>query len=163
MKKSICFWLMVTGFAFGSFAYAADAPQTRKNQPQSLGPMEEKLFKDMDSNNDGAISKAEFEAFHAKRFKDIDSNGDGKITREELQIQFRKMAERSRESFREHFNEADVNHDGALSREEAKNIPMLAKHFDEVDSNKDGKVTAEEMAAVMQKMHQSSGAAKGNK
>ena len=52
------------------------------------------------------------------------------------------------------FDKADANHDGVLTREEAKKMPMLPKHFDEVDANKDGKVTREEMYAATKKMHQ---------
>jgi Ca2+-binding EF-hand superfamily protein len=50
------------------------------------------------------------------------------------------------------FEDADANHDGALSREEAKNMPMVSKHFDEIDTNKDGKITREELDAAMEKM-----------
>jgi hypothetical protein len=160
MKKGISFLVAAACFVNIPSLTHGQEPPPRKKPQQTLGPMEEKLFSDMDTNADGVLSKVEFEAFHARRFKEIDTNVDSRITRDELQAQFKKMVERSRESFREHFNNADGNQDGSLSREEAKKIPMLAKHFDEVDSNKNNKVTADEMAAVMKKMHQSTGAGK---
>jgi Ca2+-binding EF-hand superfamily protein len=51
------------------------------------------------------------------------------------------------------FEAADTNHDGALSREEAKSMPMILQHFDEIDANKDGKVSEEELKAMMQGHH----------
>jgi Ca2+-binding EF-hand superfamily protein len=53
------------------------------------------------------------------------------------------------------FDEVDINHDGALSKDEAEiGMPMLFKHFDEVDANKDGKISKDELNDYMQKMHE---------
>ena len=41
----------------------------------------------------------------------------------------------------------DVNTDGKISREEAKNYPRLAKSFDTMDSNKDGTLDRDELKA----------------
>lgn len=41
------------------------------------------MAKMADTNNDGALSKAEFEAAHAKRFAMMDGNSDGQVTKEE--------------------------------------------------------------------------------
>ncbi len=46
---------------------------------------------------------------------------------------------------------ADTNGDGMISREEAANLPMLAKHFDAVDANRDGFITRDEMRAAFMK------------
>lgn len=48
--------------------------------------------------------------------------------------------------------DADVNHDGALSREEF--LVSAEKRFKEMDANGDGKVTPDEMKAFHQKMMQ---------
>ena len=48
------------------------------------GKMAHKMFKEVDTNADGEISKTEFDAFHALRFKELDGNGDGKLTKEEV-------------------------------------------------------------------------------
>jgi Ca2+-binding EF-hand superfamily protein len=111
--------------------------------------MEDKHFKEMDTNGDGMVSKTEFDAAHNRHFKEMDTNGDGQLSRDEMKAGHKKMMEKAKDK---HFEEADANHDGVLTREEAKNMPMLSKHFDEVDANKDGKVTREEMAAAMEKM-----------
>ncbi|BBP00084.1 EF-hand domain-containing protein [Sulfuriferula nivalis] len=55
------------------------------------------------------------------------------------------------------FKQSDVDHNGALSRDEAQNMPMLAQHFDELDTNHDGQVSLQEVqAAFMQRMQQQS-------
>ena len=44
------------------------------------------MFKKMDSNNDGKISKAEMNQF----FDKLDSNGDGFITKEDMAAQHKQ-------------------------------------------------------------------------
>ncbi|NKF21480.1 EF-hand domain-containing protein [Solimonas marina] len=49
------------------------------------------------------------------------------------------------------FQQADTNHDGKLSPDEAKaGMPRLAKNFQAIDSNGDGAVTESEITAFMQ-------------
>ena len=50
-----------------------------------------------DTNNDGAVSQAEFTAAAAQRFDRIDANKDGQITAEERQAAHASMRERWRE------------------------------------------------------------------
>ncbi len=113
------------------------------------------MFKEMDKNGDGAISKKEFDAFHSAHFKELDTNKDGKITQDELDAVHDKMMERGKERFQDRFDATDINHDGALSKDEAEiGMPMLFAHFDEIDTNKDGKISKEEVAAYMKTMHE---------
>lgn len=48
------------------------------------------------------------------------------------------------------FKASDKDNNGAISRAEAANMPMLEMHFDEVDTNHDGQVTLAEMQAAFQ-------------
>ncbi len=155
-EKNRVYLTIISCFALGASLAHADSrePSGKMHEHgdqmpgQMHGDMKEKMFKEMDTNGDGAISEAEFNAFHAKRFKEMDANGDGKISHDEMEAGHKKMMEKGKGK---RFDEADTNHDGALTREEAKKMPMLSKHFDEVDTNKDGKVTREEMDAAMEK------------
>lgn len=49
------------------------------------------MAKMADTNNDGAVSKAEFMAAAAKHFDEADANKDGKITKEERRAMHQKM------------------------------------------------------------------------
>lgn len=42
-----------------------------------------KMWEKMDTDKDGAVSKKEFESFHAEKFKKMDANNDGKVSKEE--------------------------------------------------------------------------------
>lgn len=49
------------------------------------------------------------------------------------------------------FKQSDKDNNGAISKAEATNMPMLEMHFDEVDTNHDGQVTLDEMQAAFQR------------
>lgn len=52
------------------------------------------------------------------------------------------MADRAQQRFAD----ADTDHDGRLSRDEARaGTPRLADHFDEIDSDHDGMLTTAEI------------------
>jgi Ca2+-binding EF-hand superfamily protein len=46
------------------------------------------------------------------------------------------------------FQDLDTNHDGQISRDEAKKAPNVSKNFDQTDANKDGKLDSSEFAAM---------------
>ena len=52
----------------------------------------------------------------------------------------------------ERFEKADVNHDGKLTREEAKaGMPRVYKNFDRIDVDKKGFVTLQEILDAFRK------------
>ena len=53
------------------------------------------------------------------------------------------------------FKQSDTDHNGAISKTEATNMPMLEQHFDQVDTNHDGQVSMIEMQAAFQQQMQS--------
>lgn len=57
-----------------------------------------------------------------------------------------QMADRAQQRFAQ----ADLDGDGQLSREEARQgTPRLADHFDEIDSDRDGKLSTGEILAYL--------------
>lgn len=109
---------------------------------------------EMDKNQDGAISKKEFEAFHMARFRELDANKDGKLSEEErLAAIPPKMAPHM--PFEQRFDEVDINHDGMLSRDEAEiGMPGLFQRFEVIDADQNGKLSKGEVAAHMRRVHQ---------
>lgn len=58
------------------------------------------------------------------------------------------------EAMRQRFKNADTDHDGFLTRDEAnKGVPMVARHFDEIDSKHTGKVSLDDVAAYLGRPH----------
>ena len=51
------------------------------------------MFRDMDTDRDGRVSKSEWMAFYEKQFKQVDRNGDGFVTKDEVRAD---MIERMR-------------------------------------------------------------------
>ena len=125
---------------------------------QMDGQAEESMFKNMDSNGDGVVSRDEFNAFYAKRFAELDVNKGGNLTVDEIKGGIKNpMGDRMSSGMthlNERFSAADVNHDGGLDREEAKAMPLLSMYFEEVDTNHDGKVTRQEYFDAMPLLHQ---------
>ena len=152
MKKSILQLTMAACFSIAASAVFACGG----GEPC---PTVQGHFKEMDTNKDGVVSKAEFDAAHNKHFKEIDTNHDGKISLSELEAahdahhEHHEMKHQAGGTFKSLFEAADEKHDGGLSKEEAAKMPMLLERFDEFDANKDGKVTYDEIRDAMKIMH----------
>lgn len=121
------------------------------------------LFKRMDGNGDGSVSRAEFDEFNARRFRELDADNDGNITREELDIRVNQAMKNGLKHFEERFSSADLNHDDVLDRVEAQAMPVMEVFFDKVDTNHDGKVTREEYFAAMPMLHKAKNIGPKNK
>ncbi|MCK5845845.1 MAG: EF-hand domain-containing protein [Bacteroidales bacterium] len=98
---------------------------------------EEKVdhFATVDTDNDGFISKEEFEVHGAVEFAEKDTDGDGSLTKEGCKM----------------FDKFNTDGNDLLSKEEfvAGHSSMFAK----LDSNGDSKITKEEMEAFMNNAH----------
>ena len=113
-------------------------------------------FDNVDSNHDGAISRAEADAKSprlAKKFDALDTDKNGSLSREELKQHAEGMREEMHDRMEEKFKSADANGDGQLSAEEAKGMPRLANDFAAVDANHDGLVSRDELRARGKEMH----------
>lgn len=151
----------------------------RRAQAEDPKAMAEKLFKKIDTNGDGAISPAEFQAAmekfhqfmqqhaqegegHHGRHGQPDSLGAGRPAQKEsgkvapvAQVEPprrpRDPAE-ARKRFEERFKEADKNGDGKLSRDEA--FGPLKENFDKIDADHDGQLTPEEIQKAQEARRQ---------
>jgi len=116
-----------------------------------------KMFETADTDGDGAISQAEFEAMTAARFATIDTDGDGLISPEEAQAQgprgkFGKIGkdpEKRAERAAKMIEAKDTNGDGLLSVEELSAEPNI---FAMLDADGDGMISQEEFEEMRGKM-----------
>ncbi|MDF1748068.1 MAG: EF-hand domain-containing protein [Alphaproteobacteria bacterium] len=110
------------------------------------GERMEQMITEMDTNNDGSITKAEAQAFRDAKFAAADANGDGAITPKEMGDAVQVMR----------FNHLDKNGDGAITQEEFltanKGIGRGFKHFSRMDQDGSGRIEAPEMAEMTDHM-----------
>jgi Ca2+-binding EF-hand superfamily protein len=111
---------------------------------------EGEMFKRLDTNHDGVLTKDELQAKGAQRvaqsFDKLDRDKDGMVTQEEMKEARTTRMAAMREHAEERFKTADKNGDGSLSKEEATaSMPRLAQRFDSLDQNKDGQLSRDEL------------------
>lgn len=99
-----------------------------------------------DSNNDGAVTRAEFDQARGAMFTRIDADHDGQLERGEHHRGRGEGAGHHMGGASRHMSEADANHDGAISRDEflARPLEMFAR----LDANNDGSISAQEQTAA---------------
>jgi len=107
------------------------------------------MFDRLDANHDGSISRDEFTSakpqVNERKVIVIKDGEDGNT-----QIRMHRMGADMR--FGGHlFEMADADKDGRVSMQEATNA--AAAHFDKADSNHDGTLTRDEMRAAHKAMH----------
>ena len=86
MKKTLA--MIATSLLIGNAAMAQDGPPAQEGDG-TPPPHHGRMMKEMDTNGDEVITKAEASAFHAKKFDAMDTNKDGKLTKDEREA-FRK-------------------------------------------------------------------------
>lgn len=101
------------------------------------GDFAQHILERVDTDHDGKISKAEFDAEGQAMFKRLDENGDGKIAENE-------MPQRHWARFGgQMFDRMDTDHDGNVSKAEFQ--AASDKMFQRMDKNGDGIIEKDEM------------------
>ncbi len=152
-----------------SFAGArAAGPECPPHESAGCGGPGE-MFRMADTDGDGAVTRAEFDAMtraHIEQlFDQVDANHDGTVTREEADAghanvmavmhgQMHGHAQgRMAGAMAERWKQADKDHNGTLSAEEAETLPMLAGHFAAMDTDKNGQLTRAEIQRWHRQQH----------
>ncbi|MFI5032733.1 MAG: EF-hand domain-containing protein, partial [Reyranellales bacterium] len=116
LKKSLplILLLLAAAPALAAPALAAPGPATETPRParEASGIMR------YDTNKDGFVDRAEWDAGQGARFKELDTNHDGKLTKEELFSQSRSTSDRALERQEAFFRRMDRDHDGFVSQDE---------------------------------------------
>ena len=117
----------------------------------------DQMFERVDTNQDGAITRAEIEAAGAARFATADTDGDGFLTVEEMTAAAESHdSERRAKRVEARLDRLDANDDGKLSLEEMQaGSKRLDRMFDRLDADSDGAITKAEAEAA--KMHRGKG------
>lgn len=170
--------MMMAGMAsLVSIAAVAAPPMERKApQPVTRSEVQQRVaerFAKWDTNGDGKVTQAEFDAARAarrtewrdKRFAKLDTDRNGEISKTEFETAQGPDGRGPREGGRRFAHRGgmgggmmgrgglmalDTNKDGAVTLAEAQ-ARALAR-FDQADTNKDGVVTPEERRAAWQAM-----------
>ena len=97
MKRTMYCLTAVCSFALvASWAYAEPKShgESQHDEGMSREQMHERMgkrhFKEMDTNGDKMISKAEFDAAHNKHFQEMDATGDGSLNSDEMKAGHKK-------------------------------------------------------------------------
>lgn len=139
MRKAL---LAAAGFA----ALAAGATMAFAQTGNDAAPQGRHAgFFQADANNDGAVTRQEYDASRDARFAQLDTNNDGQLTREERRAQRGERGPRG--GRRGHggghmLTRADANSDGNISRDEFLARPTAM--FERLDANDDGVIAASE-------------------
>ncbi|MGJ8652588.1 MAG: EF-hand domain-containing protein [Opitutaceae bacterium] len=127
-------------------AFAQAKPSGQGQDGQRPNPAE--LFKRLDADSSGGISKEEAKGPLAKHFESADKNGDGEISQGEFAAAGQKARKNRKggDDRGDRFEEMDADQSGGISREEAGE--RLLEHFDKIDADGSGEITKEELKAA---------------
>jgi hypothetical protein len=127
-------------------ALAAPGPDTDNPRPArsaNTGVMR------YDTNKDGFVDRAEWNAGQEARFKELDANRDGKLSKEEMFSQSRSTSDRALERQDAFFRRVDRDRDGFVSREEF--MAQADRNFARCDLDKDGRINTAECRQALRR------------
>jgi Ca2+-binding EF-hand superfamily protein len=146
--------IVSAALAWSEPASAGQPIPGQNSRPGLANLSADNFIRRFDKNGDGVLSKDEVPPSIAQRFEQLDTNGDGKLDKQEIEAFLKRLRQRLATNKNAKpvaqgitvdiiLKRFDMNHDGKISREEAKG--PLAKNFDRIDTNKDGYLDRKEL------------------
>ena len=143
MRKTVLTFL--TASAFATFAAAAATPAAGDAAPGSKrAEWRQQRFEHIDTNRDGAISRAEYQAWIDGRFAKLDANGDGVVNADEV-ASSPAAAERVQKRAEGFVRRYDASGTGTVSKADFEAREM--KRFDRLGNGTDS-ITEEQFEAA---------------
>ncbi|MBV8394370.1 MAG: EF-hand domain-containing protein [Alphaproteobacteria bacterium] len=109
-----------------------------------------------DTNGDGVVDRAEWDAGQEARFKQLDTDKDGKLTQDELfgrtpSADRNNVLPTDRQVQRQssYFRLMDTDRDGFVSK--AEFMAQAAKNFERCDLDHDGRITTAECRQALRR------------
>lgn len=157
--------LMFAAIGLAALASACGMAEAQGGAPANVpgdGHGRGGFFMRADANNDGVVTRQEFDAARAAQFVRLDTNHDAQLSRDELHAG-RHWAGRGHggpdggppgdhPGRRFDPSRLDTNHDGNISRQEFS--AASDERFDRLDSNHDGVIAASEQQTAQQRMRE---------
>ena len=131
--------------AFGTAIAATPTDSTAASPANRHAQFQQRFFNKLDTNHDGVVSRAEYQAWVDGRFAKLDTNGDGSIDATEIESSPATAARVQRRA--EHFiKRYDKSGTGNVSESEFETKEMT--HFDRLSGGADT-MTETQFAAAM--------------
>lgn len=130
---------------------------------QEREPMD---FAKLDTNGDGQVTIADFEAHRAARFAEADTDGDGVLSEAELLAQVEARAEnRAAGMVAKMLERMDANEDGVLQQDELQEARGngMTRRFENLDADENGAISEEEFEAASHERGERGGRRHGDK
>ncbi len=157
--------ILTASFVLGALAFSSVNAEEIKEKQTSVKTQQKmnmknsgkedfmnKMFKEMDKDNDGFVTKKEHKEYLEKRFNELDKNKDGVLTEDEFVIKNKKAKKENKGDKKgecpyrgeKAFKSLDKNGDGKITKKEF--VKAQQKNFKEMDKNDDGKISYEEFS-----------------
>ena len=149
--RNIAFTALTLSVLFAASAASAAAPTTGAAPAPGTKQAEwrQHFFDKIDTNHDGVISRAEYQAWIDSRFAKLDSNGDGIVDADEV-ASSPAAAERVQKRAEGFVRRYDASGSGQVSKADFEAKEM--QHFDRLSNGADT-VTEDQFAAARPFQH----------
>ena len=127
--------IVLLGAASGAVAHRSDKHEGMRGERGQRGEM---MFKKLDADKDGKVTKAEAEAFRGQKLTEFDADKSGELNQAEYVAMVQAfMADHIKRRFERH----DEDKNGSLNKAEMSG--RIMHMFDRLDANSDGAVDRE--------------------